>query len=572
MNKAKRLWKKLKNKDENIRLLKWMWVVVKPYSRFVLYVFLISLISMGISYASTIIGKYVVDDATTGDINFRNMAFMCGTTVVSILISIFSNIISSYINEKFSFSIRQKLFNDIQRSVWIKISKYHSGDLVTRLTSDIGGLADGMISIVPSTILIFCQLLISFCILLYYDWKIAVFALILGPIGAALMLFFRKKYREYQTRFRESESEYRSFMQESLSDLTVVKTFRQEEANEATMEALKKKRLDLVIRNSRLSSIMSAVMRLVYSIGYVVAFCWGSYRISQGDITYGTLTVFISLVGQVQGSVSGLAGIVPKLYSMLISAKRISDVTEVEKETYIGKTDMPHAVGLNVENVSFAYADEFVVKDLNFSVNPGEKIGIVGPSGTGKTTIIRMLLALTTPQKGTINYLLDSSEEEHACPDSRRFISYVPQGNTLKTGTISDNLRVGKADATEEEMHRALKMASADKFIRKLPAGLETVLSEKSGGLSEGQAQRIAIARALIGGKPVLILDEATSALDEDTESIVLKNISENSELITCFIITHRRSMLRYCDRVIELNDDGYMTMKNISQYNNTNK
>lgn len=572
MNKAKRLWKKLKNKDENIRLLKWMWVVVKPYSRFVLYVFLISLISMGISYASTIIGKYVVDDATTGDINFRNMAFMCGTTVVSILISIFSNIISSYINEKFSFSIRQKLFNDIQRSVWIKISKYHSGDLVTRLTSDIGGLADGMISIVPSTILIFCQLLISFCILLYYDWKIAVFALILGPIGAALMLFFRKKYREYQTRFRESESEYRSFMQESLSDLTVVKTFRQEEANEATMEALKKKRLDLVIRNSRLSSIMSAVMRLVYSIGYVVAFCWGSYRISQGDITYGTLTVFISLVGQVQGSVSGLAGIVPKLYSMLISAKRISDVTEVEKETYIGKTDMPHAVGLNVNNVSFAYADEFVVKDLNFSVNPGEKIGIVGPSGTGKTTIIRMLLALTTPQKGTINYLLDSSEEEHACPDSRRFISYVPQGNTLKTGTISDNLRVGKADATEEEMHQALKMASADKFIRKLPAGLETVLSEKSGGLSEGQAQRIAIARALIGGKPVLILDEATSALDEDTESIVLKNISENSELITCFIITHRRSMLRYCDKVIELDDDGYMTMKTLDEYHNMKK
>ena len=323
-----------------------------------------------------------------------------------------------------------------------------------------------------------------------------------------------------------------------------------------------------MIRNSRLSSIMSAVMRLIYSTGYVVAFCWGAYRISKGDITYGTLTVFISLVGQVQGSVSGLANIVPRIYSMLISAKRISDVTEIQKEIYTGKTELPKKVGLVVNDVSFAYADELIVKDLNFSVNPGEKIGIVGPSGTGKTTIIRMLLALTAPQKGDIRYVLDSAGEETACPDSRRFISYVPQGNTLKTGTIADNLRVGKADATEDEMWHALRMASAEKFMKKQTDGLETELSEKSGGLSEGQAQRIAIARALIGEKPVLILDEATSALDEDTESVVLKNITENSDLITCFIITHRRSMLRYCDKVIELDDDGYMTINTLSQYN----
>ena len=569
MNKIKKLWRRLKNKDENIRLIKWMLHIIKPYFRFVIYVFLISLLSMGISYGSTIIGKYVVDDATSGDINFRNIAFMCGTTVVSIIIAIFSNIISSYINEKFSFSIRQKLFNDIQRSVWIKISKYHSGDLVTRLTSDIDGLANGLISILPSTVLIICQLLISFCILLYYDWQIAVFALILGPVGAAFMLFFRKKYKEYQTKFRESESEYRSFMQESLSDLTVVKTFRQEESNEAAMEVLKNKRLHLVIHNSRLSSVMSAAMRMVYSIGYVVAFCWGSYRISQGDITYGTLTVFISLVGQVQGSVSGLASIVPQVYSMLIAAKRISEVTEIEKETYFGKTDVPRAVGLEVSKVSFAYAREFVVKDLNFTVNPGEKIGIVGPSGTGKTTIIRMLMALTSPQRGTIRYILNGEETEKACPDSRRFISYVPQGNTLKTGTIADNLRVGKDDATEAEMLQALQMASADKFLKKLSDGLNTELSEKSGGLSEGQAQRIAIARALIGKKPVLILDEATSALDEDTESVVLKNITEHSEDTTCFIITHRRSMLRYCDKVIKLDEDGYMKMITLSHYYN---
>lgn len=562
MSKVKKIWKHLKNKDETIRLTKWMVNVTKPYFRFIIYIFLISIVSMGISYAATIIGKYVVDDATTGDINFRNMAFMCGTTVVSILISIFSSIISSYINEKFSFSIRQQLFNDIQRSVWNKISKYHSGDLVTRLTSDTNSLADSLINILPSTVLTICQLCISFGILLYYDWQIAVFALLLGPIGAALMMFFRKKYKEYQTKFRESESEYRTFMQESLSDLTVVKTFRQENSNEETMEALKKKRLDLVIKNARLSSIMSAVMRLVFSIGYVVAFCWGSYRISRGDITYGTLTVFITLVGRVQGSVSGIAGIFPEIYRMLVSAKRISEVTEIEKEVYEGIAEIPKSVGVELSDVSFAYDEKYIVRNVNLSVNGGEIVAVVGPSGAGKTTIIRMLLAMTTPQKGRIHYILDGKETEKASPDSRRFISYVPQGNTLKTGTIAENLLVGKTDATEEEMRRALKMAAADSFVDKLPDGLESAVSEKSVGLSEGQAQRIAIARALIGEKPLLILDEATSALDEESESRVLKNITDNLDGITCFIITHRRSMLRYCDRVIELDEDGNITEK----------
>ena len=555
-SKKELLKRGLKNRDETMRMIKWMVKIVAPYSRFVGYVFVISVVSMLISYAGVIIGKHVVDDATTGVVNFRNMVIMCSATVVSIGVGIGSSILGSYIGEKFSFTIRQQFYNDIQRSVWLKISSFHSGDLVTRLTSDIGALADGLITVAPRTILTGVQLAIAFFILFHYDRPIALFALVIGPVGAVCMLLFRNRYKKYQTALRECESDYRSFMQESLSSLTVVKTFRQEDANEARMDGLRRRRLKLVLQNTTLGSVMGAVIRLVYSAGYVIAFCWGAYRISRGDITYGTLTVFITLVSQVQGSISGLAGIIPQGYNMLISAKRIMEVVDLPKETYGGRTDVPEHVGLRVENVSFSYGNEPVLNGLSFAVAPGEKVALIGPSGVGKTTVIRLLLALVDPQEGSIRYVTDGGEEP-VSPDARRFVSYVPQGNTLVSGSIADNLRVGKQDATREEMMNALRLAAADRFVEKLPEGLDTLLSEKSGGISEGQAQRIAIARALIGDKPVIILDEATSALDEGTEAAILKSITEELRDKTCFIITHRRSMLRYCGKVLELGANG---------------
>lgn len=548
----------LKNKDENMRLVKWMIKLARPYYKYIITALIISLVSMVIGYAGTIIGKYIVDDATNGEINIRNITFMGASTIISILVGMVSSILGNYISEKFSFSVRVNIYDDIQRSLWHKISGFHSEDIVTRLTSDVNFISDGLIGIIPSTFLIICQLLISFFILFHYDREIAVFALILGPIGTFVMLFFRQKYKKYQLLLRKSESEYRSFMQETLADLTVIKTFRMEDRNRQKMEEFKTKRLRLIFLNSRLSSIITAIMRLVYSLGYVVAFCWGSYRISKGEITYGTLTVFITLVSQVQGAVSNLAGVVPKMYSMLVSSKRICEVSENDKEVYSGKTDVPDSVALEIKNVSFSYDDNKpeIISDLSYSVRAGEKIGIIGPSGAGKTTLIRMLLALTAPTKGEMVYRFDSGRGEAVSPDSRRFIAYVPQGNTLMTGTIEENLKIGNKDATEEMMFKALKMASAYSFVNKLPDGLKTVLSEKSGGISEGQAQRIAIARAFISDKPVLILDEATSALDEENEAVILKNISDEYQDKTCFIITHRNSMLKYCDKVLKLSEN----------------
>lgn len=541
------------------KLLRWLGQTAWPYKGSILFIFLINAISIVISYGSTIIGKYVIDDATSGVINARNMAMMCVTSALAILIGIGSRVLGDYVNERFTFGVRVKMFSDIQRSTWQNVTKFHSGDLLTRLTSDVGTVSSGLISIIPSIIMAVIQLLLAFGILYYYDHTIAVFALIMGPIGAVAGLIFRKKYFAYQQALRENESEYRSFMQERLEHITVMKTFQQEKINDRKNEQIRLKRLQMTLRSSRLAALMVALFRIIYNISYMVAFCWGAYRISTGTITYGTMTIFITLVSQIQGTLSNMAGMVQQMFSMLVSAKRIYDVSELEKETAKGLTTVPEKVGVHFSHVDFAYDKDLILKDIALDICPGQKAAIVGESGAGKTTLIRLLLALTKPTHGMVEFQLPNKQKEIACPDSRRYISYVPQGNTLITGTIAENLRVGKEDATEEEMWHALEMAGAGRFMKKLDLGLDTTLSEKAGGISEGQAQRIAIARALISDKPFMILDEATSALDEKTEQEVLENIAKYYQDTTCVIITHRSSMLQYCDVVYRVQEDGTM-------------
>lgn len=534
--------------------------ITKPFYKNIVGIFFISFFSLCVSYVSTIIGKYVVDDATTGLIDFKNMAYMGVATVVSILVSAGSRLLGDYIGENFSFGLRCKMYDNIQRSVWLKVQKLHTGDLLTRLTGDITILSGGLISMLPQVILVAFQLIISFAILFHYDKSMAVIAVVIGPLGTLFSVLLRKKYKHYQLKLRESESEYRSFIQESLYNLTLTKTFRLEESNNKKIQSFRKERLRLVFNSTRLSVIMNSASKLVYSIGYVVAFCWGAYRISNGMITYGTLTVFITLVSQVQSSIGGILGIIPQIYSMLISGKRVYEIAELEKEEYGEEKPVPKGIDVSVKDVSFAYEDEAVLKNISFEIKRGSKVGIIGHSGSGKTTLNRLLLGLVKPNSGSIVYSFGNGEEELAGTDSRRFISYVPQGNTLISGTIADNLRIGNENATEEMMIESLKTVDAWDFVRRLPDGIDTVLFEKSGGLSEGQAQRIAIARALIAEKPILILDESTSALDEKTESVVLNNITECYGEVTCFIITHRTSMLKYCDRVIKIENDGSVT------------
>ena len=575
LRRFKKLFQFFKDWENNKTHLVWLYNIGKGYKRYMVGFLLINLISMVISLASSIAGKYVVDAATgfQTEFFFKYILIMLATSLVSIVFSAASGMFSSYVNERFAFSIKAQMYDRVQRSVWYKLSKYHSGDLLSRLTSDIGTIASSIITLVPNLIVTALQLAIVLTILLIYDTTLAIIGLIVGPIGMLAGIMYRKKYSKYQRKLRESQSEYYSFFQESLANIGVIKTFQLEDENNKRFKDIRESRMKLVMKSSVLSSIMGSVMRLVYSLGYIVAFSWCAYRLSEATTyinasgvevatyTYGTMTLFLTLVGQVQGSIRGLGSVIPSMYSLVICAKRVREITEIEDEDYSENGLMPQSVSLKINHVNFSYEDEKILNDLNVYIPAHKYVGIVGTSGAGKTTFIRLLLSLIAPDSGTMEYIDENNNVEIVSPSSRRFISYVPQGNTLMSGTIRSNLLTGNKSATEEQMWNALEMANADEFVRNNPLQLDCVISEKAGGLSEGQAQRIAIARALLRDKPVLILDEATSALDEDTEAMIFERITKQSNK-TCFIITHRRSMLKYCDMIMEIDKSGKATLK----------
>lgn len=539
-----------------------IWWIIKQgrsFRKYILGFLALNLVSMIVSLVSSVAGKYVVDAATGFDTEafWMYILIMAGTTLFTLGLSFVSNLFVSYVSEKYAFTVRAKMFDRVQRSRWRDLSRVHSADVLSRLTSDVNNLASAIISIAPTSVVAFLELVIVAVVLICYDPVMAIIGLVVGPLGAVAGAVYRRKFVKFRKELRESESEYYSFFQETLLNIPVTKAFQLEDSNEAFFEEIRGRRLSLVLKSSWLGSLMGTFMGLVYNIGYIAAFSWCAYRLSQpsGGYTYGDMTLFLSLVSLLQGTIKSLGSIIPQTFSTIVSARRLREITEFPEEKSEGRQDIPERVGLEVKDVSFTYESEKVLDSVSICVKPSERVGIVGSSGAGKTTFIRLLLSFIEADYGEVSYIADG-KKELASPDSRRFISYVPQGNTLLSGTIRSNLLTADKDATDEQMWKALEIACADEFVRKCANGLDTPLSEKAGGISEGQAQRIAIARAILRNRPVLILDEATSALDENTEARIFERLTAEIDK-TCFIITHRRSMLKYCDSVFEIDGEG---------------
>ena len=559
------------DKEKTKQYIKWLMHYTAPFK---FRIGGMMAVNIGMTYFaifSALVSRQLVDTASQGKTDAAVFLTFAAVMIFQLLVQVILDLASTMINEKYSFGIRKQVYDKLLRSVWIGTQRFHTGDMMTRMTSDAGNIANGMVNLIPRILVLLIQLVSVFFTLFYFSPILAVSALFLTPLGVVLSWMLGKVLKRLQVKVQETETAYRSFIQESLANLLVVKAFNGEERFSERLTELREERFYWVWKKSKLGAVTSLVMNGTFSMGYMFAFLYAAYEISKGNITYGTLTLFITLFGRVQAPIVELVSSFSGAVSILASAGRVMEIQSIPLEDRIATGDLSGAVGVEVSDLSFAYdraligsgmaestsekKSNDVLSHVSLNIEPGEFVAVMGKSGIGKTTLVRILLYFLQTDRGSVIYRDAFGHEAKVSGASRSFISYVPQGNTLFSGTIRDNLLLGKSDATEAEMMEALEITDCLDFLKDLPDGLDTRVGEKGVGLSEGQAQRLAIARAVIRKSAFIILDESTSALDEDTEKKVMQGICALEPRPTCLLVTHRKSVLNYCDREIVISN-----------------
>lgn len=543
---------------EKLELFQWFFQKTKAYLLNILFITLLASVSSVFSVGMALISKNLVDYAVAGQFTraFHQGIFFTIFIIMLLIINVIISIVSVRVTEEMSNKMRLDIYKQLSYSEWIAFSSYHSDDILTRMTSDVNVVVTGTTEVVPNMIALFIQLILAFWALFSIDHILGILAFALGPLTVLFYSFFRKKLRSMHIRIQELEGYYRAASHEAIQNMVIVKAFDMESQSIKKIGSIQNERLNIVLKRNKLGIIAHSSFSVGYWAGYFLAFIWGTFRLSHGLATFGSLTAFLQLVGQVQSPVIGLASSIPHLISTEASATRLIELERIRPENRDGEKIQWEKAGIIFENVSFSYTGEAdgILKNINLVINPEEIVGITGLSGVGKTTIIRLLLALVKPNEGKI-YVANKSKKTEVTALCRDIISYVPQGNTLFSGTIAENLSIANPKVTIEEMKEALKQADAWEFIQKMPDGLQAMIGENAIRLSEGQAQRISIARALLKRCSILLLDEATSALDSATELNILETIRKMHPARTCIIITHRHSALSVCNRIFRMRD-----------------
>lgn len=520
-----------------------------------------------IGVSMSIIMARAVDGATSGDTKqmYLYLGILAAATVLNIALGFITQYMQSRMTFRMEMSLRRSLLGRIMSRDFAAVSSYHSGDLLNRITNDTNVVANAASTMLPKICQMVSRLLFAFLLLAYFDWIFAAVAVICAVVVAAVSAIARPFIKKLHRRVQEAEGRTRAFMQETVENQLVVRVFDGDGRMLERADRLQNETFRAYMKRRVVSIITGEGMSFVFSLGFMLALCWGALSIAgvfgpEKIISYGTLIAVVQLVGQVQAPFAGLAGVVPQFFTMTASCERLMEIEELPEEEGADSVLRPREFRSAVfQSASFSYNKEGVpvpvLRDADLKISRGDLVAVTGISGIGKSTLMKLLLGVYKPNGGTITVGTELGDIP-ACAATRRLFAYVPQGNMLLSGTVRENIVFWSDDASDEEVMRAARMACADGFISELPQGLDTRIGEHAHGLSEGQAQRLAVARAILTKAPVLLLDEATSALDAETEKQLLKNL-RSSEIETVIIITHKTAALEVCSKELRIENGG---------------
>ena len=543
-----------------MKYIRWFMKAVRPYWMQLTVMMLCHILIAGCAIGFVYVSKKLVDVAVglfsgTGDVSGLRIwaACMIGIVFSRVLLNALRSYLQTTTEIKLKNGLRKRIFDILLHLQSDGGARHHSGDVLNRMQEDVRVVSSVFAGSLPNLAGTALQFVAAFFFLISLDARLALLIVIIVPAGLLVGKFITGRIRKLTLDIRKSDSQVQSHLQESLQHITLLQSLEHTDSSASALDGLQTELYGNELRRTKFSIISRICMSLALQAGHVLAFLWGVVGISHGTVTYGMMTAFLQLVGQIQRPLVEMSSQIPSIIHATASIDRLMELESLPREAEVEPRFMDGLAGIRIEDVSFAYPDSSreVLHDFSFDFRPGSRTAIVGPTGVGKSTLIRIMLSLLRPQKGNVT-VYSSSDKAQASPATRCNLVYVPQGNSLFSGTVRDNLLMGNPEAYEDQLCDVLRIAAAD-FVFDLPSGLDTQCFESGAGLSEGQAQRIAIARALLRPGSILLLDEFSSALDAETETVLLERLTSRLPDHTMIFITHREKVIDYCDSVLRL-------------------
>ncbi|MBQ7793003.1 MAG: ABC transporter ATP-binding protein [Clostridia bacterium] len=536
------------------RVWKWLWKNSRESRTFIFMLTVLSVVYSLLQLSFVTASKNVIDIATgvlEGSLTRASLVLVL-LLAIQLSLQIGINFMNVHAMSRFEISLKRYVFKKMMDKEYLSVARYHSGELLNRLNSDVNVIVNGIIGIIPSAALFITSIIGGFVMLLNIDRTLALIILAVGPLVGIGARLYSTQYKKLHKKCQAADGETKSFMLEILQNLLVIKSFCSEETSLDHAEMLQRRSYHLKVVRVLVSIVANVGMFLIFNAGYYFALAYGAHKLSTGILSYGDLTAILQLVNKIQSPFKSISSLVPQAFAVAASAERLLEIEYLPDEEKTGDI-IPDNIYDNLkeivfDNVTFRYAEDSVVSGINMRIKKGECVVVAGESGAGKSTSVKLLLGILKPESGSIT--LSAGDGTYKVGrNTRRLFSYVPQGNMILSGTLRENISFARPEATEEEIIHAARVAQIWDFIEKLDEGLDTKIGEKGLGLSEGQAQRISIARAILYDAPVLLLDESTSALDSETELALLGAIRSMTDK-TCIIVSHKQAAFDICDSV----------------------